>query len=72
MVISREGRPAIHRQQTVSALRSQFGADVLKMQIKERVAVSESAERHCSIFEHGDRVAAAEFGIVCKEILERI
>jgi len=72
MVISREGRPAIHRAQTVSALRQQFGGDVLQVQIKERVAVSESAERHCSVFDHSDSAAKAEFILMSQEILSRL
>jgi len=72
MVISREGRPAIHRAQTVSALRKQFGVDVLKIQIKERVAVSESAERHCSVFDHDDDDAKMEFALMSQEILLRL
>ena len=71
-IISREGRPAIHRAQTVSALRQQFGTDVLKVQIKERVAVSESAEKHCSVFEHGDSLAKTEFELMSEEILSRL
>ncbi len=72
MVISREGRPAIHRAQTVSALRQQFGTAVLKVQIKERVAVSESAEKHCSVFDHDDSMAKIEFGQMSEEILSRL
>lgn len=72
MIISREGRPAIHRAQTVTALRQQFGRDVLKVQIKERVAVSESAEKHCSVFDHDDSVAKTEFRLMSEEILSRL
>jgi chromosome partitioning protein len=72
MVISREGRPAIHREQTVSALRKQFGEQVLHVQIKERVAVSESAANHCSIFDYHDNLASEEFRIMSEEILSRL
>lgn len=71
MVISREGRPAIHRAQTVSALRERFGKDVIQAQIKERVAVSESAARHISIFDSDDSLAKEEFKIMSEEILSR-
>lgn len=72
MVISREGRPAIHRAETVLALRTQFKKDVLKTQIKERVAVSEAAARHIPIFRHTDQSAINEFSSVSKEILSRL
>ena len=72
MVISREGRPAIHRAQTVSALRETFGDDVLRVQVKERVAVSESAGRHISIFDSNDSDAKQEFRLVAEEILLRL
>ena len=72
MVISREGRPAIHRSQTVSALRERFGEDVLEAQIKERVAVSKSAEEHISIFDSDDGYAKREFTDMAEEILSKI
>ena len=55
IVISRVGRPAQHREQTVGALRATFGADVLHCEIKERVAVSEAAasNRPINLNAHG-------------------
>lgn len=72
MVISRVGRPAIHRQQTVAALRQQFTGDVLQAEIKDRVAVSKSAESHLPIYDMGDGLAAAEFEAVSRELLNRM
>lgn len=72
MVISREGRPAIHRAETVAALRQQFGEQVLKTQIKERVAVSEAAENHLPVLLHDDPLATSEFSAMSKEILSRL
>lgn len=72
MVISREGRPAIHRAETVVALRKQFRKQVLKTQIKERVAVSEAAARHLPVFQHDDPLATSEFSSMAKEILSRL
>lgn len=72
MVISREGRPAIHRYETVSALRQQFGSDVLDVAIKERVAVSESAALHIPIYSHDDSLAAGEFREMSSVILSKL
>lgn len=72
IVISRVGRPSIARQQTVSAVRAQFGGDVVASEIKERSAVAEAAAKHKSIFEMGDADATREFSAVCEEILKRI
>lgn len=72
MVISRVGRPARHRDQTVAALRQQFGADVLAAEIHERVAVSEAAELHKPIFSMNDDSASAEFRAVGSELFTRL
>lgn len=72
IVISRVGRPAIHREETVNALRKRFGEDVLKSEIKERVVVSEAAARNQSVFSMNDPVAASEFESVSIELLQRI
>ncbi len=65
------GRPARHREQIVAALRNSF-ADVLESEIKERVAVSESAEGSVSIFQSSDVNARDEFEALGQEILARI
>ncbi len=71
IVISRVGRPAEHRSQTVSALRQQFGTDVLDHEIKERVTVSEAAAAKKSVYQMGGP-AAAEFTDVSNELLARL
>ncbi len=71
IIISRVGRPAIHREETEAALRQQFGNDVIKALIHERVAVSKSAESHQSIFQSMDNAAIEEFTSVCSEIIKR-
>jgi len=72
VVISRVGRPAISRQQTVAAVRAQFGAQVLATEIKERASVADAAAKHKSIFDMGDANAAQEFTDMGTEILKRI
>lgn len=72
MVISRVGRPAQHRTETVNALRTRFGEDVLKTQITERVAVSAAAAANQPIFEQGDSAATAEFAGMSAELLDRL
>lgn len=72
IVISRVGRPAVHREQTVNALQQTFGALVLPTQIKERVAVSEAAAAKKTIYEWNDPSAAAEFKAVSAELLGRL
>lgn len=72
IVISRVGRPAIHREETEATLRQQFGNDVVKTLIHERVSVSKSAQSNCPIFDAGDEAASQEFTSVCNEILKRI
>ncbi len=72
IVISRVGRPALHREMNVAALRQTFGGLVLEDEIRERVKVSEAASVHRSIFEMGDDAAATEFSRVSTELLRRI
>lgn len=72
IIVSRVGRPAIHREQTVAALRVQFGAQVLQQEITERVSVSSCAASQISIFEGNDNSAIAEFTAVGRELLTRI
>ena len=71
IVISRVGRPAIHRAQSVASLQAQFGASVLPQEIKERVSVSESAQYQKCIYDY-DHIAAAEFEAVSEEVAKRI
>jgi chromosome partitioning protein len=72
IIISRVGRPALHREQTVAAIRQQFGEKVLRQEIHERVAVSEAAAQKIPIFDHGDRTAGSEFTAVAVELLHRL
>lgn len=72
MVISRVGRPAAHRFQTVATLRDQFGDKVLKSEIRERVAVSESAEKAVPIYEMKNDDATNEFSAVSTELLQKL
>lgn len=72
IVISRVGRPAIHRAETEATLRQQFVGAVIERVIHERVSVSESAQAHRPIFESGDNDAIAEFNAVFNELKIRI
>jgi chromosome partitioning protein len=72
IVISRVGRPAQFRDETVAALRQSFGARVLDTEIKERVAVSAAAAQHKSIYEMNDTTAASEFRAMSAEVVSRI
>lgn len=72
IVISRVGRPAYHRDELVTALRTQFDSKVLSVSISERVKVAEAAAKQRPIFDMGDSDAIVEFNCVCKEICKRI
>lgn len=72
IVISRVGRPAAHRAETVAALREQFKDRVLGTEIKDRVVVSESAAQHKPVYDMGDSDASREFKLVSAEILRII
>lgn len=71
IVISRVGRPAIHREETEATLRSEFGDAVLPTLIHERVQVSQAAQSNVPIFDYENSPAASEFSKVCKEIAKR-
>ncbi|HEW9976970.1 TPA: AAA family ATPase [Shewanella algae] len=72
IVISRVGRPAVHREETDATLRAQFGESILKSVIKERTSVSMAAQSNTSIFSSSDMAAKDEFLAVCEELLKRI
>lgn len=72
IVISRVGRPALSRQQTVAAVRETFGTNVLLCEIKERVSVAEAAAKHKPVYGMGDRDAATEFEAMSREVLRRV
>jgi chromosome partitioning protein len=72
IVISRVGRKAEHREETVAAMRQQFGQLVLDHEIKERVAISMAAACQSPIYKMKDREAAAQFRAVSQDLLDRI
>ncbi|MGF1707462.1 ParA family protein [Enterovibrio baiacu] len=72
IVISRVGRPAVHREETEATLRAQFGDSVLENIIKERASVSTAAQSNVPIFSSSDNLAKDEFLAVCEELLEKI
>jgi chromosome partitioning protein len=72
LVISRVGRPALHRAETEAALRQQFKDQVLRTTISERVRVSQAAAEHRPIYDMGDDNASAEFQKVSSELLNRM
>lgn len=72
MVVSRVGRPAEHRIQTVNSLRERFGNKVLDTEIKERVAVSRAAASNLPVYEQGDVEASEEFSNVSQDLLARL
>lgn len=72
IVISRVGRPAYHRSEIVTALRTQFPNGVLNSTIQERVAVAEAASKQISVFQNTDAQAAQEFKAVYLELKNKI
>jgi chromosome partitioning protein len=73
MILSRIGRPALHRTRTANSLREQFGDDVFTAEIHERVAVSEAVERNASIYDYDSYgEASREFAAMSRELLERL
>jgi len=72
IVISRVGRPAVTRQQTVAALRATLGPHVLAAEIKERAAVADAAAKHKPIYDMGDKDASNEFAAMSREVFKRV
>lgn len=72
IIISRVGRPARHREQTEGVVRGQFAGTTLQGMIRDRVAVSQSAENRQPIFTSGDAQAIAEFNSVFAELDTKI
>ena len=72
VVISRVGRPAHHRSEIVTALRTQFPDNVLTSTISERVAVAEAASKQISVFQNTDPQATQEFKSVYMELKNKI
>jgi len=72
IIVSRVGRKASHRENIVSGLRNRFPELVFKTELRERVAVTESAAVRKSVFEMGDEQASQEFAQMSQELLERV
>ncbi len=73
MVLSRIGRPALHRERTANSIREQFGDEVFDAEIHERVAVSEAVEKNESIFSYQPNgQAATEFAAMSEELIQRL
>ena len=72
IIISRVGRKATHRENILSGLRKRFRKSVLKTELHERVAVSESASLQKPVFEMGDDQASQEFAEMSQELLGRL
>jgi chromosome partitioning protein len=72
IVVSRVGRKASHRENILAGLRGRFRKLVLKTELRERVAVPESASLQKSVFEMGDEQASQEFTEMSQELLKRL
>ena len=72
VVISRVGRPAKHREETESVVRTKLGKAVLSGKIADRTAISAAMEKCESIFQSGDKNAIAEFNYVFAELDKNI
>jgi chromosome partitioning protein len=72
IVVSRVGRKATHRENSLASLRDRFRKLVLKAELHERVAVAESAALQKPVFEMGDEQASQEFTEMSQELLKRL
>lgn len=72
IILSRVGRPAMHRDETVESLRERFGDQVFSGEIKERTKVKEASALHGSIFDMDDKAAIGEFTNIFDQILEKM
>lgn len=72
IVLSRVGRPARKRSETIASIRGSFAGDVLEHQLTERVVVAEAAEEAKAVHNMSNRVAKTEFDSVAAELLDRI
>lgn len=71
IVLSRVGRPARKRAETIASIRESFEKQVLDQQLTERIKVAEAAEAAKSVYEMGDNQAKDEFEKVSAELLAR-
>jgi chromosome partitioning protein len=72
IVVSRVGRKASHRENIVAGLRERFPQLVLQTELRERVAVTESAAMQKPVFAMGDEQATQEFSAMSQELLQRL
>lgn len=72
IVLSRVGRPARKRTETIASIRESFDGEVLEHQLTERVKVAEAAEEAKAVHVMGDPYARDEFNAVSAELLARI
>jgi chromosome partitioning protein len=72
IVISRVGRPALHRATTESSIRATYKELVFGQTIKDRADISAAAEKRISIFDGGNTDAINEFNAVFDDLAERI
>jgi len=68
IIISRVGRPAKHRVETESVVRSEFKEDVLSGKITDRVAIGAAMEKTQSVYDSGNQSAIAEFNHIFSEL----
>ena len=72
IIISRVGRPAKHRAETESVVRTQFKSDVLSGMIADRVAISSAMEKAQSVYSSKDQNAIAEFNHIFSELDQNV
>jgi chromosome partitioning protein len=72
IIISRVGRKAAHRENILEGLRTKFKELVLPTELRERVAVTESASLQKHVFQMGDQQASQEFAEMSAELLKRV
>jgi chromosome partitioning protein len=72
IVVSRVGRPAYHRDEIVTALRTEFKGIVLNETLRERVRVAEAAAKNKSVYDMGDQGSIDDFAAVSNQLIKRI
>jgi chromosome partitioning protein len=72
IVLSRVGRPARKRTETIESIRESFPGEVLENSLTERVKVAEAAEAAKAVHDMGDPAARTEFNRVSAELLTRM
>jgi chromosome partitioning protein len=70
IAITRSGRPALHRDETIDTIKAEFNDEVIPQVLSERTAVKEAQQANTPIFQHApNSEAAIEFERVCHTIL---